>query len=133
MRSLICDNVKQIAVTATATKQTRYAIFDILKLNKQCAIITESPNRSNIFYCFQYFNKALSLNLLFDKVIKDIEANDVTAKRTIIYCQTRKQGNNVGFYTKCLKLPLEANFTKDHQASPPNVLLKCIMLVPQAL
>ena len=70
MRSFISDNVKQIVVTATATKQTRYAIFDILKMNKQRAIVTDNPNRSNIFYCFQYSNKALSLNLLFDEVIK---------------------------------------------------------------
>ena len=121
MRSLICDNVKQIVVTATATKQTRYAIFDILKLNKQCAIITESPNRSNIFYCFQYFNKALSLNLLFDEVIKDIEANNVSAKRTIIYCQTRKQ---CGLLYKMFEVALGSKFYKGSSSKPTKHLVE---------
>ena len=44
-----------------------------------------------------------------------------------------RQGNNVGFCTKCLKLLLAANFTKDHPISLLDALLKCIMLVPQVL
>ncbi len=80
-----------MVVTATATKQTRLAIFDSLKLSKQCIIVSEIPDRANMFYCIQFFNKDLPLNQLFADLIEEIGINSVTAKRTIIYCQTRKQ------------------------------------------
>jgi superfamily II DNA helicase RecQ len=114
MRSHISDHVNQIVVTATA-------IFDILKLNKQCAIVTESPDRSNLFYCFQHFDKSLPLDLLFDDIIKEIQINDVTAKRIIIYCQTRKQ---CGLLYKMFEVALGSKFYKGSSNKPTRCLVE---------
>jgi ATP-dependent DNA helicase RecQ len=90
-------------------------------LNKQCVIVTESPNRSNIFYCFQYFNKSLPLDLLFDDIIKEIQINDVTAKRVIIYCQTRKQ---CGILYKMFEVSLGIKFYKGSSPKPTRRLVE---------
>ena len=91
LRSLSPDDVNILVVTASATKETRSIIYQSLKLSHTITVVSKSPDRSNLQYILQYMDKNISLDLLFNEVIKDIKSNGMRAIRSIVYCQTRKQ------------------------------------------
>ena len=80
-----------IVVTATATKSGRSKIFETLQLGPQTAIIEKSPDCPNLKYSAVYVNKSQSFEQIFAEIIKELKDNGKMAKRTMIYCQTRKQ------------------------------------------
>ena len=90
-RSLLPDDVNMVVVTASATKETRSIIYESLKLSHTTAVVSKSPDRSNLQYILQYMDKNIPLDLLFNEVIEDIESNGIRAIRSIVYFQTRKQ------------------------------------------
>jgi superfamily II DNA helicase RecQ len=85
-RSLL-PGVPFIALPATATRDTRVAIFDALLMNDP-HLIMESPNKENIAYVVEYMQKSTSLSSYFAWVADDIITKKTAATRTIIYCQT---------------------------------------------
>ena len=91
LRSLSPDDVNMLVVTASATRETRAVIYESLKLSNTTAVVSKSPDRSNLQYTLQYMDKNIPLDLLFTEVIKDVKSNGIRAVRTIVYCQTRKQ------------------------------------------
>ena len=80
-----------LVVTASATKETRSIIYESLKLSHTTAVVSKSPNRSNLQYILQYMDKNIPLDLLLNEVIEDVKSNGIRAIRSIDYCQTRKQ------------------------------------------
>ena len=62
-----------IALTATATRDTRVAIFDAMLMNEPC-LIMESPNKENIAYIVEYMQKSTSLSSYFAWVADEIIA-----------------------------------------------------------
>ena len=62
-RSLL-PGVPFIALTATATKDTRTSIFDALMMNEPC-LIMQSPHKENISYVVKYMEKGASLSSYF--------------------------------------------------------------------
>jgi ATP-dependent DNA helicase RecQ len=80
-----------LVVTASATKETRAVIYESLKLSNTTAVVSKSPDRSNLQYTLQYMDKNIPLDLLFTDIIEDLKSNGIRGVRTIIYCQTRKQ------------------------------------------
>ena len=60
-------------------------------LGHTTAVVSKSPDRSNLQYTLQYMDKNIPLDLLFNEVIEDIKSNGTRAIRSIVYCQTRKQ------------------------------------------
>lgn len=78
--------------TATATKATKQAIFDMLVLTHHDTFCVEKePTRSNTSYYFVYLEKSLLLEIIFEKIINELKEEKQQAERTIVFCQTRKQ------------------------------------------
>ncbi len=78
--------------TASATKVTKMTLFDMLDLTPQDTFCVEkSPARSNICYIFCYVDKNLELETVFKELIDEGKQFKHETKRTIIFCQTRKQ------------------------------------------
>ena len=79
-----------IALTATATSDTRAVIFDSLLFENPRTIL-ESPNKENISYVVDYMKKNANLSDYFSWLANELSENGTEATRTIIYCQTIKQ------------------------------------------
>ncbi len=50
VRSILPENVRVMALTATATRETRKAVCRTLGIVHQHAVISEVPNRPNVKY-----------------------------------------------------------------------------------
>ena len=79
-----------IALTATATKDTRETIFEVLLMNSP-HVVTESPDKANISYVVQYMGKKASLAEYLSWISNEVKECGSAATRTIIYTQTIKQ------------------------------------------
>ncbi|KAJ7384012.1 hypothetical protein OS493_024024 [Desmophyllum pertusum] len=86
LRSL-APHVKIVALTATATSETRKAIMDVLLMDNPY-IIYESPDKSNIAYSVLYMSRDESLPKYFEWLVKELLEHGIDTTRTIIYCQT---------------------------------------------
>lgn len=112
-----------IALTATATRDTRVAIFDAMLMNEPC-LIMESPNKENIAYIVEYMQKSTSLSSYFAWVADEIIAKKTASTRTIIYCQTIKQ---CAIVYSTLKTLLNENIYEDPVSrDPQRVLLEML-------
>ena len=49
----LAPSVKMIALTATATEETRKTIIDVLRLRNVCEV-ADSPNKGNVTYVVTY-------------------------------------------------------------------------------
>jgi superfamily II DNA helicase RecQ len=72
-----------IALTATATSDTRKEIFEVLDMTDPF-IISESPNKPNISYVVQYMPKTAKLSDYFTWIVNEVVVGGVNAPRTII-------------------------------------------------
>ncbi len=79
-----------MALTATATRETREKIFDILNMRDPFELV-ESPYKENITFAVQEMDNTVSLTGHFQWLIDEIKNEKSKCKRTIIYCQTIKQ------------------------------------------
>ncbi|XP_068689653.1 uncharacterized protein [Montipora foliosa] len=112
-----------IALTATATSDTRDTIFESLLFNNPCTIV-ESPNKDNISYVVNYMKKNLNLSDYFSWLADEVLEKGILADRTIIYCQTIKKCALV--YTT-LKILLGGKMYEDlAQQDPKRVLLEML-------
>ena len=89
MRSLL-PRTPFVALTATATKDTRDTIFEVL-IMKEPHIVEENPNKPNIAYVVKYMERNARLSDYFHWIAKEVIDKHSMATRTIIYCQTIKQ------------------------------------------
>ncbi|XP_068676508.1 ATP-dependent DNA helicase RecQ-like [Montipora foliosa] len=89
LRSLLPE-IPFIALTATATSDTRVAIFESLLFSDPHMVI-DSPNKDNISYVVHYMKKNSSLSDYFRWIADEVIEHGIGATRTIIYCQTIKQ------------------------------------------
>lgn len=89
LRSL-ASPVNILAVTATATKETKNAIVDILRM-KDPFEISESPEKPNVTYVVETIPKEASLQQCFSWLVDEVKVKGVDSERTIIYCQTINQ------------------------------------------
>ena len=110
LRSLVPEQVKMIVATASATKETRAVIYESLQLPRDTAVVSKSPDRSNLHHSFQHINKDTPLELLFSDIIENVRSLGICAARTIIYCQTRKQ---CAVLYRVFQTCLGPNFYKD--------------------
>lgn len=91
MNSLTSD-VPMIVLTATASTTSRREIFSTLSLkSSSCHIIERSPERPNVSFDVQYLNKNVPVSTTFEFLIEELKTKRVACKRTMIFCQTRKQ------------------------------------------
>ena len=121
-RSLL-PGVPFIALTATATKDTRTSIFDALMMNEPC-LIMQSLHKENILYVVKYMEKSASLSSYFSWLADEIITQKTASTRTIIYCQTIKQ---CAVVYSTLKELLSDNIYEDPiKRNPQRVLLEML-------
>ena len=77
-----------IALTATATEETKKTIIDVLRLTNVFEV-TESPNKANITYVVNYMPNDSDVQDYFDWIVQEIKQGKL--EKTIVYCQTIKQ------------------------------------------
>ena len=93
LRSLI-PNAVILSLTATATRETKQAIVDVLGM-KNPYKIEESPEKPNVSYVVGYMQRNQSLCHQFEGLVEEINKNGLSTERTIIIV---KQSNNVVIY-----------------------------------
>ena len=76
-----------MALTATATTQTKRKIFSLLEMKKPYEVIA-SPNRNNISFVVQKIENGCNLIDRFQCIVSEIKMKGKHSMRTIIYCQT---------------------------------------------
>ena len=74
-----------VALTATVTDSVRCSIIKCLNM-KDCSVVSESPNKSNIFYAVKRCSRNFEDD--FADIVKDIADNAVRARRLIVYCRS---------------------------------------------
>ena len=84
----LAPSVNVIALTATATDDTKATIIDVLRM-QSVLDIRDSPNKTNITYCVEYLDNEHSNEDSFGWIAKEIKEGK--NEKTIIYCQTIKQ------------------------------------------
>ena len=90
LRSLVPNKIPFMAVTATATRQTKETITSVLRFGKFVEV-SESPNKANICYSVQTMDKRNPLIQYFQWIMNELKEKRGGTERTIIYCQTIKQ------------------------------------------
>ena len=85
VRSLIPKHVNMLALTATATKQTRKAVCRILGL-KAPKFVLRLPNRPNIKYIVHAHPGSIEES--FEQFAEEIRREMTKMGRTIVYCRT---------------------------------------------
>ena len=95
-----------MALTATATRETRQQIINGLNLKDNLHLIVASPNRSNIYLYVAKVNKNLSetFGWLVEKLIVEKQA----CPRPLVYCKTTKECGQL-FKTIFFKMELKEN------------------------
>ena len=89
LRSLIPSAVI-LPLTETVTRETKQAILDVLGM-KDPYKIEESPEKPNVSYIIEYMQRDKSLYHQFEWLVEEINKNDLSTERTIIYFQTIQQ------------------------------------------
>jgi len=121
LRSLT-NSVKIIALTATATTNTKETIIDVL-LMENPHIITESPDKPNVAYSVYYMPKNKDIEEHFQWLIDELLADRQNTTRTIIYCQTIKQ---CGLLYSSLRALLGNDIFLTDDNDPRHVLLEML-------
>lgn len=100
-----------IALTATATTETRLQIVKTLEM-KNPALIVDIPNRQNIAYGVQVITPNPSVT--FGKMVSDLQVQKTSYERTIIYCPTIKLTTHLyGFFQAELSEHIYADESQD--------------------
>ncbi len=119
MRSLLAENVKVMALTATAKQSSRKAICRVLGMSRP-VIVSESPNKPNIKYSVT--QKSSSIEETFAPLVEEVKHKRGKTDKTIIFCRSY---DNVTRIYRFFKSRLGKNKTE-----PPRLPdLACFRLV----
>lgn len=95
--SSLLPDVHIMALTATASKSTRKEISRSLGM-KRVLLISQSPNKQNIFYCLNSQQK--DIQEAFAPFVSEIKQQRTSTDRTIIFCRTYNSCTGIYFYFK---------------------------------
>jgi len=84
----LAPSVRMIALTATATEETKNTIIDVLRL-RDVYEVADSPNKANLTYVVSYMPNDSDVQDYFNWIVEEIKQGK--AEKTIVYCQTIKQ------------------------------------------
>lgn len=90
LRSLVHPTTPFIALTATATPDTKNTILETLLMESPVEIAT-SPDKPNVTYSVVYMGKNEETFTYLQWIADEIKDKGVQCDRVIIYCQTIKQ------------------------------------------
>lgn len=96
MRSLLPPSVHMLALTATATRNTRDRITETLGMHHP-KVISVCPCKSNIFYSVAQFT---SLEDSFGTILHDLSRLSVASDRMIVFCSTIGDCSDLYLYFK---------------------------------
>ena len=85
VRSLLPPSTHVMALTATATFTSRKSIYRTLGMSKT-VIVSQSPNKPNIFYSVQ--TKSAPLEEVFAPLVEELKRKRDTMDRVIIFAQS---------------------------------------------
>lgn len=85
VRSLLAENVRVMALTATAKISSRRAICRVLGMSRP-VIVSESPNKPNIKYSVHL--KSCSIEEAFAPSVEEVEQKRMNTDKTIIFCRS---------------------------------------------
>lgn len=105
LRSLIPRSVKIMALTATATKETRLAVCRSLGIVSPI-VVAELPNRTNLKYIVN--SNVNSIEETFAYLVKEIRCKRRDMERIIIYCRTY---DSCGLIYQYLRTKLRSDMT----------------------
>ena len=97
VRSLIPENVRMMALTATATKSTRQAVCRIVVMIRP-VVVSEPPNRPNIKYIV--IANPGTLEETFDPLVEEIRMRRTSTDKVIIFCRTYDSFGRIYMYMK---------------------------------
>jgi ATP-dependent DNA helicase RecQ len=110
-----------MALTATATEQTKQRIFELLEFETPSEI-WECPNKANIRYSVQKLDNSVPIIENFKSVINEIIEKGKNSTRRIIYCQTVKQCSHL---FRMFELELESHLYVG-EVTPGNRLIEML-------
>lgn len=84
----LAPSVKMIALTATATEETKKTIIDVPRLRNVCEV-ADSPNKGNVTYVVTYMPNDSDVQDYFNWIVEEVKQGK--KEKTIVYCQTIKQ------------------------------------------
>ena len=99
MRGLLDTSVNVMAMTATATKQTRKDICKSLGLVKPVMII-RSPEKQNIVY--KVTRKIADIEETFASLVEELSKNRRNTNKTIIFCRTYEDTDHIYLFFKSM-------------------------------
>ena len=92
LRHLADKDVKIAVFTATAARQTKQRVFEVMGLSAVSTYCLErSPLKDNIKYSVCYISNSMKTETIFGNLLEEIIVSKENTKRTLIYCQTRTQ------------------------------------------
>ena len=83
----VAPSVRMMALTATATEETKETIIDVLRM-KDVYEAAESPNQKNITYVVNYMPKDSEVQDYLSWIVEEIKGGKTD--KTTVYCQTIK-------------------------------------------
>ena len=83
VRSLVCESINLMALTATATCAVRHDVKCVLGMKKP-TIVVISPSKANIYYCVR---KSDSMVDAFIPMLEQLRILRCDFQRTLIYCR----------------------------------------------
>lgn len=119
LRTLI-PSANFMALTATATEDTKACITDVLLMDNAVEV-SSSPNKQNIAYAVKYISKDTKPADCFRWISDRIKENGISSERVLIYCQTIKQCSII--YATIKGLLGDHFFAEQSNKNPRHVLL----------
>lgn len=91
MRSLMKKTVSVMALTATATKETRDIIFSTVGM-KDVFTVSQIPEKENIIYSI---TKTTNIPSVFSQYVQELRVQRVSYPRVLIFCRTISHCANI--------------------------------------
>ena len=95
--SSLLPSVNTMALTATASKSTRRAIYRSLAM-KKVLLVSQSSDKSNLFYCLDSYQK--DITEAFAPLVIELKQKRTNTDRTIIFCRSYNSCITVYYYFK---------------------------------
>ena len=125
VRSLMKKTVSVMALTATATRETRDIIFSTVGMT-DVFIVSKIPEKENIIYSI---TKTTSIPAVFSQYVEELRVRRVSFPRVLIFCRTISDCANI-YEFFCQKLGREFTHPMGAQTYHIFALWTCTQVLP---
>ncbi len=85
IRAFVPFGAPILALTATVTDSVRRSIIQSLSMTRECRVVSESPNKPNIFYSVK---RRSILEDDFAQLVESLREGGVRGRRVLVYCRS---------------------------------------------